>query len=540
MQHLLEKSCHELRDLTFEVLLLLTNIVFRRFVVFFEPVTAFAERGFDGIDVEGGGDLWVCERLLDLVCVVFKLLTSLERFLTELIFGLVLLGIGNHLFDIIGIQSTAVVLDLDTALATGGLVLCGDVEDTVGIDLERNFQLGLTLWHGDDTGEFKLSHQVVILCEVTFSFVHWELDLGLVVPRRCEHGCLQAWDGRVSGDDDSHDTTLHLDTEREWDNIEEEHIACGLGFVTGKHGRLDGGTVRNGFVGVDGFVEFLTIEKRLEERLDFGDTCGSTNEHDVVNLALWDTRVLNNLLDGFETAQEEVLAQFFELGTGDLELEIFAVHQCVDLDGCGGDGREGTLCSLACRSKTTHSTGACGDVLAGLGLKHFLDVVEETVVEILTTKVGITSCGLDGEHTRFDGQKRHIEGTTTEIKDENGTFLEISLGFTLGGHLFTETVRDGGGCGFVDDTKDVESTDTSSVLGGLTLSVVEIRWDRNNGVFNGFTEVCFRCGFHLAENHGTDFFWCVLGGFLCDFDRENWLGFFVNNRERPVLHITLD
>ena len=57
-----------------------------------------------------------------------------------------------------------------------------------------------------------------------------------------------------------------------------------------------------------------------------------------------------------------------------------------------------------------------------LALELLDEVVDETVVEVFTTKVGVTSGGLDLEDTLLDGQERDIEGTSTEIEDENVAF----------------------------------------------------------------------------------------------------------------------
>ena len=90
---------------------------------------------------------------------------------------------------------------------------------------------------------------------------------------------------------------------------------------------------------------------------------------------------------------------------------------------------------------------------------------DETVVEVLTTKVSVTSGGLDLEDTLLDGQERHIEGSSTEIENEN---------VALADGLLVKTVGDGGSGGLVDDTKNGQTSDRASILRGLTLGVVEV------------------------------------------------------------------
>ena len=98
-----------------------------------------------------------------------------------------------------------------------------------------------------------------------------------------------------------------------------------------------------------------------------------------------------------------------------------------------------------------------------LALELLDEVVGETVVEVLTTKMGVTSSSQDFEDTIVDRQEGHIEGSSSEIVDND-------LAFTL--RLLVETVGDGGGGGLVDDTEDVETGNDTGVLGGLSLVVL--------------------------------------------------------------------
>jgi len=106
-------------------------------------------------------------------------------------------------------------------------------------------------------------------------------------------------------------------------------------------------------------------------------------------------------------------------------------------------------------------------------------VLQESVVEILTTQVGISSSGLDSEDTTADVQERNIESPSSKIEDEN---VLLGLGLTI------ETVCNGGSSGFVDDTENIQTSDGTSIFGGETLRVVEVGRDatsRLEAVANG-------------------------------------------------------
>ena len=134
-----------------------------------------------------------------------------------------------------------------------------------------------------------------------------------------------------------------------------------------------------------------------------------------------------------------------------------------------------------------------------LALELLDEVVDETVVEVLTTQVSVTGGGLDLEDALLDGQKRDIESSSSEIEDED---------VTLADDLLVETVGDGGSGGLVDDTEDVHTGDGTGILGGLTLGVIEVGRDGDDSVVDGGSEVRLGGLLHLEQDHGRNF----LGG----------------------------
>ena len=124
-------------------------------------------------------------------------------------------------------------------------------------------------------------------------------------------------------------------------------------------------------------------------------------------------------------------------------------------------------------------------------MEVLLAVIEKVGVEVLTTKMGVTSGGLDGEDTALDVEEGHIEGTTTKIVDQ-----DVAL---LAGLASTETVGNGGSSGLVDDTEDVEARNGTGVLGGLTLVVVEVSRDGDDSLLNLLAELGLGDLLHLWD-----------------------------------------
>jgi len=104
----------------------------------------------------------------------------------------------------------------------------------------------------------------------------------------------------------------------------------------------------------------------------------------------------------------------------------------------------------------------------GLSLELGLEVLEEGVVEVLTTEMGVSSGGLNGEDLTLDGKKGDIESSSSEIEDEDSSLV---------GGLLIETVSNGGSGGLVDDSENLESGDGTGILGSETLGVVEVSGD---------------------------------------------------------------
>ena len=158
------------------------------------------------------------------------------------------------------------------------------------------------------------------------------------------------------------------------------------------------------------------------------------------------------------------------------------------------------------------------------------EVVDETVIEVLTTQVSVTGCGLDLEDTLLDGEERNIEGTTTKIEDED-------VALTL--NLLVETVGNGSSGGLVDDTEDVEASNQTGILGGLSLRIVEVGRDSDNGVVDGATEVGLGSLAHLGEDHGGDLLGCEGLLLALELNLDDGLATTVDDLEGEVLHIGL-
>ncbi|KXN85447.1 NAD-specific glutamate dehydrogenase [Leucoagaricus sp. SymC.cos] len=413
---------------------------------------------------------------------------------------LVLLGIIDHAFNLLLGETALVVCDGDTVRLAGGLIGSGNVQDTVGINIEGDLNLRNTTRGRRNARKFKLAEEVVVLSASTLTLVDLDKDTRLVIGVGREDLGLLGGNGGVTLDEGGHDTTSGFNTRRFNNNIEQEEVLGLLGSVAREDSSLNSGTIGNSLIRVDALVGFLAVEEVGDELDDTGDTSGTTNKDDLVNVGFVNLGVTKDLLDGLKSATKEILAKLLETSTSEGSVEIDTLVERVNFDGSLSSRRESALGTLASGTETTDSTRVARKIcprklptLLVLALEFLDKVVHEPVVKIFTAKMGVTSSGLNLENTLFNGQKRDIESSSTKIKDED---------IALASDLLVETVGDSSSSGLIDYTENVETSDGSSVFGSLTLGIIEISGNSDNGILDGSAKVRLGSLPHLGQDHG--------------------------------------
>ncbi|KAH3670642.1 hypothetical protein OGAPHI_001157 [Ogataea philodendri] len=476
-------------------------------------------------------ELLLGSSLLQRVSVRLQSVLSSNSLSLLLVLVLELLGLGNHSLDLLLRQSTLVVGDGDLLSLTGTLLKGRNVQDSVSVNVEGDLNLWNTSWSWWNTRKLELTKQVVVLGSGSLSLVNLDQHTRLVVGVCGESLGLLGWDGGVSWDQLGHDTTGSLDTKRQWSNVQKQQV-LGLGrSVTRQNGSLDSSTVSNSLIWVDGSVWLLTVEEVRNELLHLWNSGGTTNKNNLVNLRLVKLGVLQNLLDRVQGGSEKILTKLLESGSGDGGVEVNTLVQGVNLQRGLSRGGKSSLGSLTSGSESSQSSLVTGEVLLVLSLEFVDEVVHQSVVEILTTQVSVTGSGLNLEDTVLDGKQRDIKSSSTKIEDQD-VLLALAL--------LVQTVGNGSSSRLVDNSHNVQTGNQTSVLGGLSLRVVEVSWNGDNSVVNLGSEESLRGLSHLGQDHRGDLFWGENLGLTLELNLDLWLTALVDNLEWEVLNVTLD
>ena len=125
--------------------------------------------------------LLIVDGRLHVEAVGLEVILDADAIMLLLILGLELLGIADHALDFLLGQPALVVGDGDLVLLAGGLVHDRHVEDTIGINVEGDFDLGNSTWCRSDSSQVELSKQVIVLGHSPLTLVNLDGDGRLVV-----------------------------------------------------------------------------------------------------------------------------------------------------------------------------------------------------------------------------------------------------------------------------------------------------------------------------------------------------------------------
>merc|ERR1719231_1182873 len=470
--------------------------------------------------------LFVLDGILEVVEVRFEAVARVDPLLDLLVLLGELLGLADHALDVLLAEAALLGSNGDLLGLAGSLVLGRHLKDTVGIDLEGDVDLGDTTGSGGDTSELELAQKVVVLGHGTLSLENLDEHSRLVVLVSREGLRLLGGDDSVTGDELGHDTANSLDALRKRGHIKEEKFRGGLAALTGQNTSLDGSSVSNSFVGIDALGWLLAAKVVLDKTLNLGNTGGSTNENNLVDLTLLDISILEDLGDGAKSLLEKIGVELLETGTGEGLREIVSLGEVLDLEASLVLGREGTLDTLDLLVELLEGALVTADDDTRLLLHHLDEVLHDTLVEILASEVGVSIGGKHLEDAIVNREESDIEGSASQIEDKD-------VGLSAG---FVHSIGNGSSCRLVDDALDLKASNLTGILGGLTLGVIEVSRHSDDSMLDLLTKEGLSSGLHLLKNHSGNF----LGGVGVAINLDVGLLILGNNVVRNKLLVGLN
>ena len=130
-----------------------------------------------------------------------------------------------------------------------------------------------------------------------------------------------------------------------------------------------------------------------------------------------------------------------------------------------------------------------------LALEVLSHPVDDALVEVITAQVGITVGGQNFGNAVAHLDDGDIEGTAAQVVDH-----DLLVGFLI------DAVGQRSSSRLVDDTLDVQAGNGTGVLGGLTLAVIEVSRNGDDGLGDRLAQVSFGVSLQLAQDHSADLF----------------------------------
>ena len=390
------------------------------------------------------------------------------------------------------------------------------MHDAVGVDVEGHLDLGHAARSRRDAGQLEAAEQLVVRGDLAFTLIDLDLHRRLAVVGGGERLRPFGRDGGVALDQLCHHATLGLDAQGQRRDIKQQNVF----HLALEHAGLQGSADCDDLVGVDALVGILACEL-LDQFGDRGHPGRAADQNHMVDVGHRDTGVLDDLLERLAGAVEQILGDLLELRAGQLLVEEQRILVRVDgdigqVDRGGLTGAQFDLGLLGGFPQPLHGHLVLGQVDAGTGLELVDEPLDDPVVPVVATEVVVTGGCADLDHAVADLEQRYVKGAATEVEDQDGLFLAALV----------QAVGQGGRGRFIDDAQHVETGDLAGFLGGLTLSVIEVRRDGDDRVGDVLTEVAFGVALEFLQRARTD----LLGGVVLAVDRDGPVG----------AHVTLD
>ena len=171
--------------------------------------------------------------------------------------------------------------DADVLFLARRFVLGADLDDAVGIDVERHLNLWYSARCRGDVRQLEPTDGAVVVRHGTLALQHVDFNAGLVIRCGAERFGFLGGDGRVGVDQLGHHATHGFNAQRQRSHVEQQHVLD----VTGEDTALNGCTYGYDFVRVHA-LRWLFTEVCLDCGLNRGDARRTAYQNHFVDVRL--------------------------------------------------------------------------------------------------------------------------------------------------------------------------------------------------------------------------------------------------------------
>ena len=222
---------------------------------------------------------------------------------------------------------------------------------------------------------------------------------------------------------------------------------------------------------------------------------GTANENDLVDVARAKIGIFQRTLNRLLAAVEQIFRDALELSAGQRVVEVLRTRgvgrdeRQVDGSLRGGGKLHLRLLGGFLQALQSHLVFAQIDA-AVVSSELVGHPVDDAVVPVVAAQVVVASGGQNLEHTVAELKHGNVERAAAKVEHED---LLIFV------HLVEAVSQSSSG------TLHFEASNFASVFGGLTLSIVEVCRNGNDGLSNRLAHALLGVSLQLLQNHGRNF-----------------------------------
>ena len=215
----------------------------------------------------------------------------------------------------------------------------------------------------------------------------------------------------------------------------------------------------------------------------------STDEYDPVDVLAADTGIVQCLLNRATATLHHIMDLTLEFGPCQVHFQMFGFagdcRQIGQTNMRGRAGRQFDFCNLGRFLQACDSFFITTDIDADLLLVFVGDIVDQVLVHIGASELGIAAGRLDLEHAFAEFHDGHVQRTATEIDHRDAQLLTSTI----------EPVGQRCRGRFVDQTSDLDPGNTTRIFGRTALVIIKVGRHRYHGLGHRLTEeglcICF-------------------------------------------------